>query len=273
MKAVISFLLVIVGILPLSAEVRYAKLHTRLLPGVSEREYAVYLPPGYEADTLRHYPVLYLLHGAGGSHTDWPELGRLEAYADSLTAAGAMDEMIIVCPDGRCRDNVMWFNMDRWKAADHFFDELIPHVDSTYRTIAAKEGRAIAGLSMGGGATVQYALNRPELFAAACPVTAYLEPLSTVRLGWIQKPVREHMPFDRIASSTDEQLARWNSVAWLVDCGDKDITAKSNARLHDVMARRGLVHRYVVRPGRHNWKYWQSFLPIMLPFVSSHFGR
>ena len=88
-----------------------AKMPCSLLGGVAERDYSIYLPKGYDTDTLRHYPVLYLLHGGGGSHTDWERHYHLSQVADSLIRLGAVGEMVIVCPEAN-KQHMMYFNAE-----------------------------------------------------------------------------------------------------------------------------------------------------------------
>ena len=86
----------------------------RLLQDVSRRALTIYLPPSYEQDSQRRYPVLYLMHGGGESHTVWQRNGHLREVADSLIATGEMEEMILVCPEGN-EQNMMYFNAPWWK--------------------------------------------------------------------------------------------------------------------------------------------------------------
>ena len=85
------------------------KMPCHLLSGITERDYAIYLPGSYDEEPLRQYPVLYLMHGGGGSHTDWERANHLSQVTDSLISCGAIDDMIIVCPEGN-QQNMMYFN-------------------------------------------------------------------------------------------------------------------------------------------------------------------
>ena len=141
------------------------KMPCHLLNGITERDYAIYLPGSYDEEPLRQYPVLYLMHGGGGSHTDWERANHLSQVTDSLISCGAIDDMIIVCPEGN-QQNMMYFNSPTpnsaalgapdWKYEDYIFEELIPYIEQNYRARTDKGGRAIAGFSMGGGAATVY---------------------------------------------------------------------------------------------------------------------
>ena len=85
------------------------KMPCKMLKGITEREYGIYLPGSYEEDSLRLYPVMYLMHGGGGAHTDWERWNRLSQVADSLISCGAIRDMIMVCPEGN-QQNMMYFN-------------------------------------------------------------------------------------------------------------------------------------------------------------------
>ena len=118
----------------------------------AERNYTVYLPAGYDLNTERTYPVLYLLHGMDGTNKDWYERGHVKDVMDQLTASGEACEMIIVTPDagGSVREGKWngYFDMEGWHYEEFFFGEFVPLIEATYRIKADKAHRAIAGLSM-----------------------------------------------------------------------------------------------------------------------------
>jgi enterochelin esterase-like enzyme len=117
----------------------------------SERKYAVYLPPGYETSD-RSYPVLYLLHGSGDDQTGWVQFGEVLNITDKAIADGTATPMVIIMPDANT-GRKGYFNDIKgdWNYEDFFFQELVPYVEKKYRIKSAKQFRAIAGLSMGGG--------------------------------------------------------------------------------------------------------------------------
>ena len=137
-----------------------------------ERKYSIYLPAGYNTSS-RSYPVLYLLHGSGDDQTGWVQFGEVNQIADRAIAEGKATAMIIVMPDADTGKRG-YFNSigGDFRYEDFFFQELIPFIEKTYRVRTEKRYRAICGLSMGGGGTIVYALHHPELFAAACPLSA-----------------------------------------------------------------------------------------------------
>ena len=170
----ICFVCVAFAQMPANGKVEYKTMPSKILN--QDREYAVYLPKSYSTNPDKKYPVLYLLHGGGGSHKDWPQQGSLAGAANQIIDANDAAEMIVVCPEAG-KNFMNYFNSPGWLYEDYFFQELIPYMESNYRIIGDKKHRAIAGLSMGGGGTIVYASHHPELFCAAYAMSAYLYKL------------------------------------------------------------------------------------------------
>ncbi|HEY5936981.1 MAG TPA: alpha/beta hydrolase family protein [Kofleriaceae bacterium] len=282
-----------------------------------EKDLLVYLPAGYDPAGTRRYPVFYYLHGLGGSETDWLEHGKIDRVADSLDL-----QAIIVMPDGDAG-----FYADGKTATDYtaclkngtgLFDpgapkaktcvrapkyetymtrDLIAHVDTTYKTIASREGRAIAGLSMGGFGALTLALRHPDLYAAAVShsgVDALLyEGPSPYQKGKVEL-VRDVKnwggrlgPFGAwIRGIFGSELANWQAhdPASLVgklgpggpklylDCGTEDEFALHNhaAYLHDLLLDKKIDHEYFSGPGRHDFTFWAQRLPKSLAFLRTN---
>ena len=248
----------------------------------SERKYAVYLPPGYDSSE-RTYPVLYLLHGAGDDQTGWVQFGEVLRITDNAIKDGTATPMIIVMPDANTGQRGYYNDISgNWQYEDFFFEELMPHVEENYRIKGEKRFRAIAGLSMGGGGSFMYALHRPELFSSACPLSAYVGPLtieamtsrmdnaSSYSQGDLQSYFDRHNAISLINNLPEEQK---NSVRWFIDCGDDDFLYEGNSLAHIAMKKREINHEYRVRDGRHSWTYWRASLPVVLEFVSDAFHQ
>lgn len=247
----------------------------------SDRKYAIYLPPGYET-SQRHYPVLYLLHGAGDNQTGWVQFGEVQHITDKAIVEGMATPMIIVMPDADT-ERRGYFNDIRgdFNYEDFFFQELIPYIEKNYRCRSEKRYRAIAGLSMGGGGTLVYALHHPEMFASACPLSASARVMDKEKLGKSYKD----------ANITEKQLDEWSkkydihrmvknmpeeqkkAVRWYIDCGDDDFLYEGNSLLHIEMRDNNIPHEYRVRDGGHSWNYWRTALPEVLKFVSQGFHQ
>lgn len=248
-----------------------------------ERNYAVYLPDGYEHSS-RSYPVLYLLHGYSDNHTGWVQFGEVQHIADQAIAAGEATPMIIVMPDADTTRPGYTNSIDgKYNFEKFFFEEFMPQIENTYRIRKDKRYRAIAGLSMGGGGTFVYAMHRPDLFSAAAPLSAWMGPTTTDELkGWAERSrasfdpkdaeayLAQYNPLALVKSVEKEKL---NSVRWYIDCGDDDFLYEGNAQMHVLMRQLGVNHEYRVRDGGHTWDYWRTALPTVLEFVSKGFHQ
>ena len=249
----------------------------------SERKYAIYLPIDYDYSN-REYPVLYLLHGAGDDHTGWVQFGEVKSITDKANKSGVSTSMIIVMPDAQTGKKGYFNDIDqKWNYEDFFFKEFIPFIEKKYRIKSEKRYRAIAGLSMGGGGSIIYALRHPEMFSSACPLSGYMGELSYAE--FYEKNKKKHENYRReklfnyysnhnalsiIQNQTVENL---KSVRWYIDCGDNDFLYEGNSLVHIALKKRGIPHEYRVRNGSHNWTYWRGSLPKVLAFVSEHFHQ
>ena len=153
------------------------------------KQFIVYLPPSYDANAARRYPVAYYLHGMWGDEWNWVRAGGIDRTMDSLVAVG-LPEMIVIMPDGDDGWYTTWNNLGNnaecrrgkppgrqsetvdafcvpWpKYDDYIARDLVARVDSLYRTIPSRSARAIAGLSMGGYGAISLALQYPDVFSA-----------------------------------------------------------------------------------------------------------
>jgi enterochelin esterase-like enzyme len=250
----------------------------------SDRKYAVYLPAGYET-SQRNYPVLYLLHGATDNHTGWVQFGEVQRIADKAIQDGTATAMVIVMPDADT-GRMGYFNSisGDWNYEDFFFQEFMPAIEKTYRIKAEKRYRAVAGLSMGGGGTFMYALHHPELFSSACPLSAYIGPLSFEEAksrtqksdpgitdeAQIKAYFEKHNALALVNQIPEDQK---KTVRWYIDCGDDDFLYEGNCLIHIAMRKKEIPHEFRVRDGAHNWTYWREALPSVLGFISETFHQ
>lgn len=256
-------------------------MESKILKG--ERKFAIYLPPDYETSE-RSYPVLYLLHGAGDDQTGWIQFGEVLRITDNAIRDGIATPMIIVMPDANTGQRGYFNSIDgKWRYEDFFFEELMPYVEERYRIKGERRYRAVAGLSMGGGGTFMYALHHPELFSSACPLSAYVGPLTiddlTRRLERYDQDYSEedlpayfgrHNAVELVKNMPVDDI---KSVRWFIDCGDDDFLYEGNSLIHIEMKKRNIPHEYRVRDGAHNWTYWRESLPVVLGFVSDAFHQ
>lgn len=250
----------------------------------AERHFAIYLPPDYESSS-RSYPVLYLLHGAGDDQTGWIQFGEVLRITDEAIRKGKATPMIIVMPDANTGQRGYYNDINgKWNYEDFFFEELMPHVEKTFRIKNEKRYRAVSGLSMGGGGSFMYALHHPELFSSSAPLSAYVGPLTLEDLKRnldrngntnyseqeLQDYFKSHNAVELIKNMPAEKLS---SVRWYIDCGDDDFLFEGNSLIHIAMKKKQIAHEYRVREGAHNWTYWRESLPAVLEFVSQAFHQ
>lgn len=249
----------------------------------SDRKFAIYLPPDYETSG-RSYPVLYLLHGAGDDQTGWVQFGEVQNITDKAIDAGTATPMIIVMPDANTGRRG-YFNDPKgdWNYEDFFFKELVPYIEKKYRVKADKHYRAIAGLSMGGGGSFVYALHHPEMFSAACPLSAATGPLTledaktqlaknnpNLPDSVITNYYNTHSVYYMMNNMPDSQK---KAVRWFIDDGDDDFLYEGNCMVHIVMRKKEIPHEFRIRDGAHTWTYWRASLPNVLEFVSQSFHQ
>jgi len=170
--------------------VEHIKVHGEALAGnleadSADREVTVYLPPGYAADRTRRYPVVYLLHGYGGTDGTWTgRLASLPEIADQLVAAGRLHEFIVVMPNAFTLHKGSMYSSSvttgDWET--YIARDLVAYVDSHYRTIADRTSRGLAGHSMGGYGAIRIGMKRPDMFSALYLMSACcLNPQSSPR--------------------------------------------------------------------------------------------
>jgi len=219
--------------------------------------YGVVLPPGYRLITSGrlNYPVLYLLHGWNGDHNSWAKQTALIQYA-------AEYQMIIITPEG----GNGWYTdsatvpSDQYEA--YFLRELIPDVDSRFRTIADRRGRGVAGVSMGGYGALKLGFKHPEKFSFAASIsgavdaTARTDDASIMQsFGEPESPVRKSNDLPRLAREFPADREALLPYLYL-DCGTEDLWLESNRDFSRVLIERRIVHEYRQLPGNHAWTYW-----------------
>jgi enterochelin esterase family protein len=243
------------------------------------RRMFVYTPPGYEGATAK-YPVLYLLHGSGGDEEAWPVVGIANVIMDNLIAAGKAKPMIVVMP------NAYWSELASLDDAGprtapppgvgsgagaasyepnekDIIDDLVPFVDQHYRTLASRENRALAGLSMGAGIAGQVGLKRLDVFASvgllssgmfratATTPPAGAELLDKISPGFLADP-----------SATNKKLR-----LFFVSCGTEDPRLDSLTKVTNDLQSRKIHVIYKTYPGEHEWKVWRHSLADMAPML------
>jgi S-formylglutathione hydrolase FrmB len=260
---------------PAAAEVRQGTFASASLG--REVSYAVDLPPSYASSPSRKYPVVYALHGLFEGSGFWERRGLAPILA-RLRDSGAVPEFLVVAVDG---GNSFFVNAPGGRYEDLVTKDLIAHVESTYRVLPGRKGRALLGVSMGGYAALHMAFEQPGLVAAVATHSAML---------------LEHIP------STDQGAGRWHMaafnkvfgdpidaalwadndpLAWArkvdpkaapllyVDCGAEDRygLASGHRDLHEVLDARGVAHVFELPPGDHGYDFVRARLDTSLLFL------
>jgi enterochelin esterase-like enzyme len=227
-----------------------------------EREALVYLPPGYESSPDR-YPVLYLLHGAGGDQRTWIDQGRANVILDNLIADGRIEPLVVVMPygytrrleQGARRGGPADYKTDMEEFAVDFIEDLIPLVESRYRVVADREHRAIAGLSMGGGQSFAIGLTHPEMFSAVAGFSSAMQIANSPAWGGVDMEA-----LLANAAAINEYL----DVLW-VGCGTEDTLFNVNKAFSEQLTASGVEHSFRVTLGAHTMAVWQRYLHELAP--------
>jgi len=219
----------------------------------TRRKANVYLPPGYAHD--RKYPVLYLLHGIGGNQNEWTGYVRADAVIDNLIAGGKAVPMIVVFPNGRARadDSIpaQVFSPDNSAAFAAFerdlLDCLVPAIEAKYAVLADREHRALAGLSMGGGQTLNFGLGHLDTFAW---------------LGAFSAAPNTKPPADLLR---DPARARSELKLLYLSCGNKDGLIVISQGVHAYLKEHGVPHLWNVDDHGHDRETWAANLYDFAP--------
>lgn len=219
-----------------------------------KRRAQVYTPPGFSKD--EKYPVLYLLHGIGGDENEWTRGGAANVVLDNLYADGKAAAMIVVLPNGRAGKDVTRRDpIPKQSPAFAAFEQdlltdLIPFIEKTYPVKAERESRALAGLSMGGGQSLNFGLAHLETFAW---VGGFSSAPNTKRADDLVKD-----PADAAAKL---------KLLW-VSCGDRDGLLRISRRLHESLEEKKVPHIWHVHAGGgHDFRVWKADLYTLVPLL------
>nr|WKN34831.1 alpha/beta hydrolase-fold protein [Tunicatimonas sp. TK19036] len=215
----------------------------------------VYTPPGFSKKTK--YPVLYLLHGIGGDEKEWLNGGNPQVILDNLYADGKIEPMIVIMPNGRAMkdDRAVGNVFDPEKVAafatfeQDLLNDLIPFVEKKYPVLSDREHRAIAGLSMGGGQSLNFGLGNLDQFAW---VGGFSSAPNTL-------PPPELVPDPEEA---EEKL----KLLW-ISCGVDDGLITFSKRTHEYLFQHDVPHIYYLEPGGHDFKVWKNGLFMFSQFL------
>ncbi len=239
------------------------------------RELNVYVPPGYDQNPDRRYPVLYLLHGNANDHHSWQRYGRANEILDNLLAEKVIEPFLVVMPLGYGRASINGDgtgiaanagpdnrpidpNADgRFGGPDLFEQDIlkdaIPMIDSKYRTVADRRSRAICGFSMGGGQSSRIGLGNLDVFSHVGIMSAGF------RGGTDSEPIASLVAD---AAKTNRQI----DLLW-IGCGRDDFAFEGATAMSQTLREAGIEHTFVESEGGHHWRVWRRYLRDVAPIL------
>ena len=250
------------------------KLNSKLM--AREMPYRIVLPINYKSEKAGRYPVIYLLHGLTGHFDNWTDKSKLAEYA-------AKYDYIIVTPEG----NNGWYSdsatVPTGRYETYITQELIPEIDKNFRTVADRQHRAVAGLSMGGYGSIKFGLKYPQMFALVGSFSGALgaASFSDKNAGGVGKSI------DAIFGAEDGENRKSNDIFRMikeisadkikdlpfiyVDCGTEDFLFQNNRDFVNLLLDKKIPHEFRQLPGAHDWKFWdaqvQEFLELSEKFI------
>jgi len=286
-----------------------------------DKDVVIYLPRGYDALSAKHWPVFYYLHGLGGNETNWVKHGRLDAAADGIQL-----DAIVVMPDGddgfyvdspgkldydQCLKDGTGLFIPAKEPHDttcvharsyetYIAKDLVGWVDAHYHTIVRRDGRAIAGLSMGGFGAMELALRHPDEFAAAASHSGAIgmlyrgpHPFAPGKTELITDVASWGATVEPIGGWVrglfGPDLATWKAhdvvelaaklapgkVALYFDCGtEDDFALQDNVQyVHEALTAKHVAHEFFLGPGKHDFAFWSARAPKSLAFLRDHTAK
>jgi enterochelin esterase-like enzyme len=214
----------------------------------TKREAIIYTPPNFSKN--KRYPVLYLLHGIGGDKREWLNGGTPQVILDNLYAEDKIEPMIVVMPNGRAMkdDRAVGNVFDSVKVRafaafeKDLLNDLIPYIQKSFPVKKNREHRAIAGLSMGGGQSLNFGLGNLDQFAW---------------VGGFSSAPNTKRPDELVP---DPEAARQKLKLLFISCGASDGLLNFSERTHDYLAKNNVPHIYFIEPGGHDFKVWKNGL-------------
>ncbi|MEJ2306885.1 MAG: family 43 glycosylhydrolase [candidate division WOR-3 bacterium] len=247
----------------LRSGIRRGRIDTIFYPSETvgtKRRAIVYTPPGFSKN--KKYPVLYLLHGIGGDATEWLKGGQPQVILDNLYAEDKIEPMIVVMPNGRAMKddraigNV--FDSVKVQAFETFekdlLNDLIPFIEETYPVYKDLENRAIAGLSMGGGQSLNFGLGNPDKFAW---------------VGGFSSAPNTKEP--KLLAPDPARLRKKLKLLW-ISCGDNDDLIEISRHTHEYLKANNVPHIYYVEPGGHDFEVWKNDLYMFTKLIFKPVG-
>jgi len=213
------------------------------------RRVHIYMPPGYENNPEKNYPVLYLFHGSGGMDDSWIQTGRANVILDNLIALGLAQPMILVMPYGHTVEpgTSGWpFVQEKGDFISDFINDLVPFVEKNLRISKHAKNRALAGFSMGGYHTLKIGLNHTDLFGN----------LGVFSWGAGRDWFAEHVP--SVIAGPDKQAPQFEQFRLV--CGKDDFLIQGARDLDAALTGLNIKHTFIVSDGGHSMFNWRMYL-------------
>jgi enterochelin esterase-like enzyme len=220
----------------------------------SWRQFYIYTPPGYDANTTEKYPVLYILHGGGEDDRGWATQGKTDLILDNLIVEGKAKPMLVVMPDANL--GAGGFSGDAIEGSLRMFERemkqvIMPFVEKNYRTLNDANSRALAGLSLGGLHTLYTGFNNTNMFSQ----------LGVFSSGWIlpmlDKTANTQYSFIK---SNESSISKNLKSLWIAMGGKEDIAYKNCQTMMAKFDEMGIKYTYSEYPGGHTWPVWRNNL-------------
>jgi S-formylglutathione hydrolase FrmB len=248
--------------------------------------YCIVLPPSFDVDKARHFPILYFFHGLGDNEQFFVHSGAWNLVED-MRDTGELKEFLIATPDAR---STFYINARDGKERyeDFLVQEFFPYIESRYRAAPGRANRAISGISMGGYGALHLAFRHPQLFSSVSAHSAALiDKLPTFLAGTAPNSPRSRVLGGVFGNPPDPSfwdqnspiaMARTANLAGLkiyFDCGDEDDFGFDSGAtaLDKVLTSRHVPHEFHIYPGRHDATYFAAHLPASLVFQSRLFPK
>lgn len=228
----------------------------------------VILPEGYNSELKEKYPVIYLLHGYGGSYLSW-----LKVIKPELPELADKYQFIIVCPDGK--NSWYWDSPFNKKSQYETYvsQELVNYIDEHYKTIALPRGRAITGFSMGGHGALWLTMQHPEVFGGCGSMSGGVD-IRPFPGNWEMAKALGSYPDNKTLWDTHTVITnvdKLKNIPFIFDCGEDDFFLNVNENLHRLLLDKEIKHTYITTSGGHDIQYWRKAIDRHFEFFSDFF--
>ena len=229
------------------------------------------LPDTYKTATKKHFPVLYLLHGAGDTHVKWVQETDIAALADQY-------QMIVLCPNA---GRTSWYFdspiSPKFQYETFVAKDCVEYLDKEYRTLADRQHRALCGNSMGGHGALYLGIRHLDTFSTSVSLSGGVDIRPFAGKWKIKNRLgKKKTNPERWEKHTVINLAKGlkkGQLAISMDIGTSDFFLKVNRALDQQLTKDGIAHNYEEHPGSHGWPYWKEAIKRQMPFIKKQFDK